>query len=319
MSHICGRLMDKSPSQPTTVHLDDRSSGAVAPVSVSWFRTEDASNCMARSPSDTRRHQPQVRKAFVTHSHAALAYCTEGSSLFEQNGRWQLSAGDVLLVPAGQPHRRVSSNAAAYWGLGVCVPCFARDDELQRVEPFERVRDGGGAVVRIPEVRRPFFEHLLRELAGTTNSQRQPHSAAIQRSLLLLILNEVSVVTRAQVAQSTHGSTLNAVVIESLRYIERNCLQRLTLQDVARAVGRTPAYVTTALSRGTGRSALEWIISGRMAEARRLLVHSSEPVGHVAERVGYSDVTHFIRLFRREHGKTPSAFRATQSSTSERC
>jgi AraC-like DNA-binding protein len=29
----------------------------------------------------------------------------------------------------------------------------------------------------------------------------------------------------------------------------------------------------------------------------------------IAERVGYADATHFIRLFRREHGVTPAAWR----------
>ena len=30
----------------------------------------------------------------------------------------------------------------------------------------------------------------------------------------------------------------------------------------------------------------------------------------IAERVGYADATHFIRLFRRAHGVTPTAYRA---------
>jgi AraC family transcriptional regulator, transcriptional activator of pobA len=29
----------------------------------------------------------------------------------------------------------------------------------------------------------------------------------------------------------------------------------------------------------------------------------------IAERVGYADSTHFIRLFRRQHGVTPTAWR----------
>jgi AraC-like DNA-binding protein len=53
-----------------------------------------------------------------------------------------------------------------------------------------------------------------------------------------------------------------------------------------------------------------WIIAGRMAEARRRLLHSDESVEVIAERVGYADPTHFVRLFRREHGSTPAAWRA---------
>jgi len=129
----------------------------------------------------------------------------------------------------------------------------------------------------------------------------------VTRSLLTLILEEVA---RAatwpdRIARSSD------VVSESLRFIERRCLGPLTLDDVAAAVNRTPSYVTTALRRATGRTAVAWIIAGRMAEARRRLLHSDENVDVIAERVGYSDATHFIRMFRRAHdGATPAAWRA---------
>ena len=87
--------------------------------------------------------------------------------------------------------------------------------------------------------------------------------------------------------------------------------------DVAAAVGRSPTYVTSALTRATGRSAGEWIVRGRMAEARRLLLHSDEMVDAISGRVGYADPTHFIRMFRREHGATPAAWRAAQPRSSQ--
>jgi AraC-like DNA-binding protein len=33
----------------------------------------------------------------------------------------------------------------------------------------------------------------------------------------------------------------------------------------------------------------------------------------IAERVGYADSTHFIRMFRREHDATPAAWRAAHT------
>ncbi|HTV18464.1 MAG TPA: AraC family transcriptional regulator, partial [Polyangiaceae bacterium] len=176
-------------------------------------------------------------------------------------------------------------------------------------EPFERVRHGAPAIVSVPGARHGFLESLFRELSMASEPERAvPASHAVQRSLLTLVLNEVQSAARWVDA----GPQTPGVAVESLRFIERNCLRPLTLGDVARAVGKNAAYVTTALSRATGRSALEWIIAGRMAEARRLLLHSDERVEHVAERVGYADATHFIRLFRREHGATPAAWRAAR-------
>lgn len=242
----------------------------------------------------------------VTHSYAAVALYTAGRARVEQNGAWTLGAGDALLVPAGQPHRVLEMRGAAYWGLAFCVPCFTAEDNAALLGPLERVRDGAGPVVRIPAARQSFLEGLFRELQAGGDA---PSAAldAIQRSLLTLILAEIE---RAAGPSLPAAGPRSGVVVESLRFIERNCLRKLTLNEVAAAVGRTPTYVTAALTQATGRSAGEWIVTGRMAEARRLLLRSDERVDIIAERVGYADATHFIRMFRRAHGATPAAWRA---------
>jgi AraC-like DNA-binding protein len=248
------------------------------------------------------------RRSFVTHSFAAVAFFTGGRSRVEQQQRWTLEAGDVLLVPSGQPHRWLELSRTEWWGLGFCVPCFAADDPDTLLEPFERVRNGASAVVRVASERHAFLEMLFRELSAATAPGRAAASYAVQRSLLTLVLNEV----RGPARWTDSPSEPPGIANLSLRFIERNCLRPLTLQDVAHAVGKSPAYVTTALSRATGRSAVEWIITGRMAQARRLLLHTDERVEAIAERVGYADATHFIRMFRREHGVTPAAWRAAR-------
>ncbi len=83
-------------------------------------------------------------------------------------------------------------------------------------------------------------------------------------------------------------------------------------RPIARAVGQSRAYATTALKRATGRSSVEWIISGRLAKASNRLAHTDEMVDVIAERVGYADAVHFIRLFRRTHGVTPAEWRREQ-------
>lgn len=227
----------------------------------------------------------------------------------EQRGRWLLQPGDALLVPAGEPHQLVEAQQAEFWGVGFCVPCFAAEDAGLLLEPFERVRAGASAIVRIPPERHPFLLELFRELQAACRSKWDGEPHAVQRSLLTLILNEIRRAFQGDAA----ASRPKGVVASSLSFIERNCLRSLTLKDVAAAVDRSPAYVTTALTRATGRSALEWIIAGRMSEARRLLLHSEETVDAIAERVGYADPTHFIRLFRREHGAPPAAWRAAKA------
>ncbi len=262
------------------------------------------------SPIMVSRHlhheAPRRTRAPATHTYAVVSFFTAGNARIALKTEWNVGAGDVLLIPAGAPHRMVESRRPEFWGLSFCVPCFAAAGATSFLELFERVRGGGAAVVQIPRARRAHLERLFEELerAGGAGDALD----AVRRSLLTLILSEVT-----HAAGDAKRGQGGGVVVDALRFIERNCLKPLTLQAVAKAVHRSPAYVTTALKHATGRSAVQWIVSGRMAEARRLLLHSDEMIDVIAERVGYADATHFIRMFRREHGVTPAAWRSAQS------
>jgi AraC family transcriptional activator of pobA len=248
----------------------------------------------------------EARRALVTHPFAALVFSTAGHSVVEQRERWTVDEGDVLLVPAAEPHRWLEAEGFECWELSLCVTCAAAGEARELLEPFERVRAGRAPVVRIPSERRLFLLSLFRELAEATELC-QEDLPLVEQSLVNLILSEV----RRTVRSNRDHCPPAGVVAEALRFIEQNCLRPLSLNDVAKAVGRSPAYVTTSLGRATGRSAVQWIVAGRMAEARRVLSHSDEMIDVVAERVGYADPTHFIRMFRREHGVTPAAWRAS--------
>lgn len=263
-------------------------------------------------PIFARRYGPPApatsRTSAVSHDFAALSLFVAGGAQVEQRTLWTVEPGDVLLVPAGEPHRLIKARGFEAWGAGFCVPCLAADRFAALLEPFERVRAGASPVVRIAPERRPFLASLFEELSGASAGAEAP----VPQSLLALILHEVA---RANAeaegnARPAEAGAEPSVAARSLRYIEQHCLEPLTLAQVAKAMGRTPSHITTALTRATGRSAVAWIIAGRMAEARRRLLHSEERVEEVAAKVGYADVTHFIRLFRRTHGVTPAAWRA---------
>src|SRR5688500_10862130 len=162
-----------------------------------WADRLDATSC--------RRAVP------VVHEHGAIVDVTDGHVAFEQGERYGLAPGDVVLVPAGRAHRRLSTTEAAMWGVGFCVPCYATTELAPLLDPFERARAGGSAVVTIPGNRQEHLARLCEELA---RESRGDHALA-QTSLLALVLTEI---TRA--AAST-PMTAPSVVADALRFIER--------------------------------------------------------------------------------------------------
>ena len=98
-------------------------------------------------------------------------------------------------------------------------------------------------------------------------------------------------------------------------FIEAHYHQPISLSDVAQEAGYSPAYLTNLVQSQTGRTIKQWIIERRMAQARTLLAHTTQPVRKVAEAAGYSDAGYFTRQFRQFHDLSPQAWR--QQSVAE--
>lgn len=92
-------------------------------------------------------------------------------------------------------------------------------------------------------------------------------------------------------------------------FIEANYHQSISLSDVARAAGYSPAYLTNLAQELTGYSIKRWITERRMSQARMLLCETDQPVRQIAEEVGYPDVAYFTRQFRQLHGDPPQSWR----------
>jgi AraC-like DNA-binding protein/CheY-like chemotaxis protein len=93
-------------------------------------------------------------------------------------------------------------------------------------------------------------------------------------------------------------------------FIESNYHRSITLGDVAKAVGYSPAYLTNLTRRRTGQTIQQWIIERRMVAARRLLLETDYIVERIAAQVGYQHSVHFFRQFRQLHGTTPQNWRS---------
>lgn len=102
---------------------------------------------------------------------------------------------------------------------------------------------------------------------------------------------------------------LESQLNDVFEFIEANYHQSITLNDVAQAVGYSPAYLTNLVGCRTGRTVTRWIVERRMAEARSLLQRSNWSVDQIAHTVGYTNVRHFFRQFRQHHGITPQDWR----------
>jgi len=229
-----------------------------------------------------------------------------------------IDACNLLWLPAGCIWESIDMLGAGWWqvtvgGNGLKGVAVA-EQLLERLSPVElpaapngtaciwrkyTVGAGDGMVwgMRLEQLQQELEHHRL---------------GADEAAAAVLQLMLIDIVRLAHQPQSFAAVRRSPVVESVAAFIEKKFTAPIGLADVARAVSRSPSYLTDLVRRETGQTVLQWIIARRMREACALLLATDLCVKDICTRIGYDDPGHFIRQFRRAHNATPQCWRRLQ-------
>lgn len=101
------------------------------------------------------------------------------------------------------------------------------------------------------------------------------------------------------------------VVNNAVAYIEKNYMNKLHLVDVADQVYVSQWHLSKLLNRYTGQSFSDLLNNVRIENAKKLLTDPALRIGDIAEMVGFLDVAHFSRVFKKQTGVSANEYRNT--------
>jgi AraC family transcriptional activator of pobA len=91
--------------------------------------------------------------------------------------------------------------------------------------------------------------------------------------------------------------------------IEEHYAEQWSVEQYARTIGITPAYLNVLCRQWAGDSALALIHRRVVLAAKRSLVYTSMTISVVSYTLGFSDPAYFTRFFKRHAGVSPREFR----------
>ncbi len=135
--------------------------------------------------------------------------------------------------------------------------------------------------------RRPYYEEkcsaLLKELLIDALRRNQPEGADF-----------------------TANQPLAAAI---LRYIDTRFQYPITVQDIAEALHYHPYYLSRVFAKVYGVTPHQYLTQCRMTKALSLLTNTDMPIGEVAVRCGFVNVSHFSAAIRKVTGHSPTVLR----------
>ncbi|WP_379153698.1 response regulator [Paenibacillus sp. sgz5001063] len=156
---------------------------------------------------------------------------------------------------------------------------------------------------------------VMLELNGMTEEWEQKEMEAWKQVMRQETMRDLLQYTAEYLQEVCEYSLLkrsgkSSDVIERVRVlIRQRYAENLSAADIAGGVYLSPTYVRLLFKQETGETLFEYLTKVRIEQAKELLKNPQNKLYEVCYAVGYTDPSHFSKLFKKMTGSTPSAFR----------
>ncbi|MGE4293350.1 MAG: helix-turn-helix domain-containing protein [Desulfovibrio sp.] len=247
------------------------------------------------------------RFAFSSHTHDTYSIGlvhVGGSRLFDRGPNdSRVFAGEIAVLAPGEVHSGVplDDSGLTYHML------YVNADWLRGLHA-----DLGGAGENLPcfrdtVLRDPALRNALRFLVDlTTRSGRAEglakQSASVVAFSWLLARHGEAGARRLDVAEEPRAVRL------AREYLADNYARKISLDELAAVTGLSRYHLLRQFKRSLGLPPHAWQIQQRVQRAQHLLA-AGEPIVEAALATGFTDQSHFSKIFKQIVGATPNQYR----------
>lgn len=211
---------------------------------------------------------------------------------------FKIQAGDCIIFPPQTMHRSygdpdVSFSRAVIYFRPEIITSEVLLAKLLHSESVYRPDSQG-----LRQLRRLVYS-MLEEQA----SHYDCHEESIQALVNLIMI------TVLRMNQENTGIIRENRITRVIQYIHTHYPEDITLADLSSKFYISEYYLCREFKKNTNRTIVEYIRRTRIMNAQRLFMETDKNVTEVARETGFSNLTHFNRVFRDVLGTTPSEYR----------
>jgi len=102
------------------------------------------------------------------------------------------------------------------------------------------------------------------------------------------------------------------VTTQIKEYIKVNYTNEVSLDKVSEHIGHSKNYICKTFKENTGMTINLFLNKVRMQQAAQLLVNTNLDISEISSKVGYNNIYHFIKTFKKIVGTSPGNFRKNE-------
>lgn len=198
-----------------------------------------------------------------------------------------LTAYSEMTMSPKSPHKMIDS--AIYQNPVISL-------SIVRALARKAAENGGASIVDINEI-------TQRTVQKITSSRNYLDQLNFTRSM-------IQELTEAVQKHQLHFGAYSAPIQRILEYLELNYSQEISFAHLAEMVHFSEAYLSKTFKKEVGVTITRHIMHTRCKKAAQLLKDTNLSIQEISNYVGYPDNNYFVKVFKKQYGVTPTAFRS---------
>lgn len=250
------------------------------------------------------------------HDHAGyeLYYLFDGERrmLFENGIEYYLHAGDMMLIPPRIQHSTCSGDSPLVHNR--IIFNFDRQyihSTIEQMGDFEILPlfFPNEHVLTIPERKRLLVENLIGDLCRELTSHQAGYEYFSKNLLCCILILLIRSRDYAKTMRSSGRAAAKEHLYRMVEFVSSNYSEDLSLELLAKLFYSDTTTISKEFKSITGLNFIDYLNQKRIEAARELLTGTRMSVSSIATQVGYNSATYFERVFKKQYGVPPKAYR----------
>lgn len=242
------------------------------------------------------------------HNTYELFLLTEGEAdVCVGRRRYPLNPGYLFLMPPNMEHKYVSEQICAGYEISFSrkfLELFFTKDMIKRL-----TRCFAAEVLCPSKDEVKLFAAIYDKMLA---QKKCGGDYPVQLALLLDMLNESSITAGGIPVKQKDDKKEITALEDVIAYMNAHYREIRSMEEIVSACFISKSYLCSAFKEHYKMTVMEYLRKLRIRHACEFLATSDKPLSLIAQKMGFSDLSHFTRVFKKEMGMSPNEYRIRQ-------
>lgn len=235
------------------------------------------------------------------HNYYEIYYLEDGERYhMMQDDMYDMKPGELILFSPYIMHRSYGENDMPFKRIVL----YFESSEVASKELLDALDENNG-MYRPDAATRQKLHRMLEELIRQYENPSDFYKS-YRRTLLNMFLFTMLMHTRRREPEQMEETGRTTQIVS---YIHSHYQEDITLEQLAQKFYVSQFYLCREFKRYTNSTVVQYVNVTRVMNAQRKLMETDKTITEISRETGFSNLTHFNRVFKSVTGTTPSGYR----------